>query len=434
MSLNAVIPKLFTAPAQPSGLCLRRKCACGGASEGECESCKKKLQRRATGVGPDTAPAIVHKVLRTPGQPLDEPTRSFFQPLFGHDFARVRVHTSEDAARSARSVNALAYTVGHHVVFDSGQYAPGTPAGRQLIAHELTHVLQQGNGEEADRNLRVGPTGDHYEQQADQIAASVPAPHSSRGRDRLQPRAARRDQILPLSNPAGPRVIQRQVPTGISLKGIKSFGHSDLQNEEDKKKFLTNIGAVTLMQLTPGGDYTAGQKRGDCTKEFLTEVANTCPTPGKPFCGGDRCLEVGKYGNTGDPQTGMRFNDGPDTFVDRHIARYDTSLLAPGGKSQCSVVCHQAYKYRTEPDHQYHDLGSFYIIRNFRAGSFTPTGGMPLNITTGSIQKVPAASSAPSKDDFAKTVAPGLVQSGALVDAPPVSNTQAAPQKREGGK
>ena len=101
------------------------------------------------------------------------------------------------------------------------------------------------------------------------------------------------------------------MPTGISLKGIKSFGHADLKNEEDKKKFLTNIGAVTLMQLTPGGDYTAGQKRGDCTKEFLTEVANTCPTPGKPFCGGDRCLEVGKYGNTGDPQTGMRFNEGP---------------------------------------------------------------------------------------------------------------------------
>jgi Domain of unknown function (DUF4157) len=435
MSLTALIPKLFTAAAQPSGSCLRRKCACGGSSEGECESCKKKLQRRATASGPDTAPSIVHNVLRTPGQPLDKQTRSFFQPLFGHDFARVRVHTSEDAARSARSVNALAYTVGHHVVFDSGQYAPGTPAGRQLIAHELTHVLQQGNGEDVDRTLRVGPAGDPYEQQADQIAASVPATRSSPGRDPLQPRAARRNQILPLSNTAGPRVIQRQVPTGISLKGIKSFGHADLKDEEDKKKFLTNIGAVTLMQLTPGGDYTAGQKRGDCTKEFLTEVANTCPTPAKPFCGGDRCLEVGKNTNTGDPQTGMLFNEGPDTFVDRHIARYDTSLLAGSGKSQCSVVCHQTYKYRTVPDRQYHDLGSFYIIRNFRAGSFTPTGSTtPLNITTGSIQKVPAAASAPSKDDFAKTIAPGLVRSGALVDAPPVSNTQAAPQKLEGGK
>lgn len=435
MSLCAVIPKLFKAPARPSGSCLRRKCACGGASEGECDSCKKKLQRRATAGGPDTAPAIVHKVLRSPGQPLDKQTRSFFQPLFGHDFARVRVHTSGDAARSAKSVNALAYTVGHNVVFDAGQYAPGTPAGRQLIAHELTHVLQQGSGEDAGRTLRVGPAGDQYEQQADQIAASVPAPRSSPGRDPLHPRAARRDRILPLSNPAGPRVIQRQVPTGISLKDIKPFGHSDLKNDEDKKKFLTNIGAVTLMQLTPGGDYTAGQARGDCTKEFLTEVANTCPAPPKPFCGGDRCLEVGMNSNTGDPPTGMLFNEGPDTFVDRHVARYPTSLLAGSGKSQCSVVCHQTYKYRTEPDRQYHNLGSFYIIRNFRAGSFTPTGsGTPLNITTGSIQKVPAASSAPSKDDFAKTVAPGLVRSGALVDAPPVSNTQAAPQRIEGGK
>ncbi|HXI26253.1 MAG TPA: DUF4157 domain-containing protein [Pyrinomonadaceae bacterium] len=77
------------------------------------------------------------------GEPLDATARKFMQSRFGHDFSRVRVHTDAAAAQSAKSVNAYAYTVGHHVVFGDGQYRPGTLEGRQLIAHELTHVVQQ---------------------------------------------------------------------------------------------------------------------------------------------------------------------------------------------------------------------------------------------------------------------------------------------------
>ena len=65
------------------------------------------------------------------------------EPRFGHDFSGVRVHTDARAAESAWSVNALAYTVGRDVVFGTGQYAPGTSGGRRLLAHELTHVVQQ---------------------------------------------------------------------------------------------------------------------------------------------------------------------------------------------------------------------------------------------------------------------------------------------------
>ena len=67
----------------------------------------------------------------------------FFSSRFGHDFAHVRVHADAGAAESARSVHALAYTVGSDVVFGAGQYAPGTRAGKQLLAHELAHVVQQ---------------------------------------------------------------------------------------------------------------------------------------------------------------------------------------------------------------------------------------------------------------------------------------------------
>lgn len=145
---------------------------------------------------------IVHEVLRSPGQPLDKSTRAFFEPRFAHNFStvpvssvseqvspssltvgeptsifeqeadrmadsvmrkgenenkilsaneesgkfdlsRVRVHTDELAAESARAVNAQAYTVGNNIVFGSGQFAPQTRKGSRLIAHELTHVIQQ---------------------------------------------------------------------------------------------------------------------------------------------------------------------------------------------------------------------------------------------------------------------------------------------------
>lgn len=78
-----------------------------------------------------------------PGRPLDAETRAFFEPRFGADFGHVRVHTDAQAAGSARFINALAFTAGRDVVFDEGQYQPGTDKGKNLLAHELTHVVRQ---------------------------------------------------------------------------------------------------------------------------------------------------------------------------------------------------------------------------------------------------------------------------------------------------
>lgn len=77
------------------------------------------------------------------GQPLPEAVRAFFEPRFGHDFSQVRIHTDARAVESAQALNALAYTLGRDIVFGAGQYAPGTTEGRRLLAHELTHVVQQ---------------------------------------------------------------------------------------------------------------------------------------------------------------------------------------------------------------------------------------------------------------------------------------------------
>ena len=138
-----------TPAAQPGSQLARRTCACGGvagADGGECAACRARwlyLQRRSLGSSRlAVAPSIVHKVLRSPGRPLDSGTRAFFEPRFGHDFGHVRVHTDARAAESARAVDAHAYTVGRDVVFGAGRYAPATSDGRQLLAHELAHVVQ----------------------------------------------------------------------------------------------------------------------------------------------------------------------------------------------------------------------------------------------------------------------------------------------------
>lgn len=183
---------------------LQRKCACGNHTSGtptcsECNGKKARLQRklmvgreddafereadrvadqvtqgsarehvgktpprvqRATAQeagGGESAPASVAQVLEAGGSPLDVRTRRDMEDRFGRDFSAVRVHTDTSAAQSARDVSARAYTVGSHMVFANGEFAPRTRGGRHLIAHELTHVLQQSPDESA-QVLRRTPT------------------------------------------------------------------------------------------------------------------------------------------------------------------------------------------------------------------------------------------------------------------------------------
>jgi hypothetical protein len=137
------------------------------------------LRRRAANYDESACvPSVVYDVLRSPGQPLDANTRTFMESRFGHDFGNVHVHADGRAAESARAVNALAYTVGSNIVFGSGQYVPGTHAGRKLIAHELSHVIQQnassrGTSGHIQTRLAVNQPGDSYEQEADRAADRV---------------------------------------------------------------------------------------------------------------------------------------------------------------------------------------------------------------------------------------------------------------------
>lgn len=150
---DSIAERIMRGAAAPSAThssspVLRRKCACESCSaceeEKKKEEGKSKLMRKAQGTLTSVqAPPIVEDVLSSPGQPLDSETCAFMESRFDYDFSHVRLHTDERAQESARAIRALAYTVGSDVVFDRNHYSPGSPEGRRLLAHELTHVVQQ---------------------------------------------------------------------------------------------------------------------------------------------------------------------------------------------------------------------------------------------------------------------------------------------------
>lgn len=296
---------------------LQRKCACGGTPgpTGECEACRKKrLQRKArnsyTSTQPSTfnsqlseVPPIVHEVLRSPGQPLDPETRAFMEPRFGHDFSHVRVHTDAKAAESARSVNAHAYTVGRDVAFAWGKYQPTANEGRGLIAHELTHVIQQEWTGMPPPDLTISAADDVHEVAADRAANSLgddpeslePSPTSLS----LQRQSAASDGPKKESKENkiyGPFVLPELVitptrsysslttPGTLQTNVLEKSGARDITfvkvetveeltqrarvlNQEAEKKFRENLGRAqgTLEDASPGADERAADAQAQET-------------------------------------------------------------------------------------------------------------------------------------------------------------------------
>lgn len=120
----------------------------------------------------------VHDVVGSgTGSPLESGTRTLMEERLGSDFTDVRIHTGAQADESARSINALAYTVGSDVVFSSGHYAPDTPTGQRVLAHELTHVVQQKagpvEGTPAPGGIRLSDPSDRFEQAAERAATEA---------------------------------------------------------------------------------------------------------------------------------------------------------------------------------------------------------------------------------------------------------------------
>lgn len=134
-----------------SPVSVQRKCA---ACEEE-EQLQRKEERAVQ--HSDGAPDVVHRALREPGSAMDSGTQSFMETRMGYDFGRVKIHTGTTASQSAQTIQARAYTHGNDIVFNEGQYAPGTDQGRELLAHELTHTVQQTGGVSKDTVQRQVP-------------------------------------------------------------------------------------------------------------------------------------------------------------------------------------------------------------------------------------------------------------------------------------
>ena len=135
--MRMAIPSRLDSFFKPANPFIQRKCAC------EEEGNIQRKENSTTEVGGSNELDNYVSSLSSSGQSLPESSRSFFEPRFGQNFSHVKIHTGSVAAKSAQSINAVAYTTGNNIVFNEGQYSPNTESGQRLMAHELTHVVQQ---------------------------------------------------------------------------------------------------------------------------------------------------------------------------------------------------------------------------------------------------------------------------------------------------
>jgi len=217
---------------------------------------------------PEEVPSVVREVLRSPGRPLEAETRTRVEPRFGYDFGEVRVHADTRAAESARAVNALAYTVGRDVVFGAGQYAPHTAGGERLMAHELTHVIQQGG--QAPTALGIAPAHDEFEHEASTVAQGLnyggfhAGPMSASPALQRQPASADDKKKAPGAKEVTTQPTSQKVP---ALEIRKEYTPPQAAEKEGLEKTAT---LSTETEAKRGENKRIG---AEATEKFELEVA-----------------------------------------------------------------------------------------------------------------------------------------------------------------
>jgi hypothetical protein len=187
-------------------------------------------------------------VLHSPGHSLDAASRQFIEPRLRHDFSAVQVHSDSQAAASARSVGALAYTVGSHIVFGQDLYRPATPQGRMLLAHELAHVVQQSRG-----NSGAGDSVSILEAAADRAAVALLHPNAS---------------AVSVDGATAPRLLCQNKPPDVAGTGtVSAMTPEDMYNK--------------LIAMR-GFDEAIPVAKLDATKEKLAEMEAQLKTSTDP--------------------------------------------------------------------------------------------------------------------------------------------------------
>ena len=216
------------------------------------------------------APEIVHELLRSPGRPLDPSARAIMEPRFGHDFSKVLIHADTCAAESARAVGAIAYSIGRNVVFGAGRYAPALAAGRELLAHELAHVVQQDGAPSALGRLSVMRSDESAEREARSAAAAIASGKSFRPQTRSGLALVRqRDPRVPAD--AGPARRAPAAPTARATSPATVGGGGLAASLTNVTAKLVHTGATDVVTAqrngtkvdlrAPGVSYTGSARR-----------------------------------------------------------------------------------------------------------------------------------------------------------------------------
>ena len=158
----------------------------------------------ATPVVSGELPTAVKETVSFGGQSLDAETRAFMEARFGQDFSRIRVHDDAAAGVSAKAVEAQAYTMGEHIVFGAGRYSPSSSSGRELIAHELAHAIQQYKGHAGNRGAA--------EREAEEAAEAIRAGKPAHVVGQSGPEPFQRQPAGPPNSPQNPPPRQQQTP------------------------------------------------------------------------------------------------------------------------------------------------------------------------------------------------------------------------------
>jgi hypothetical protein len=246
----------------------QQACGCAASADGAfaCPRCRAaaRLSRRGLGPAGSFAPPIVHDVLAEPGAPLDGPTQSAMRSRLGHDFARVRVHTGARAEASAQAVDALAYTVGAHLVFGRGQGPAGDDA---LLVHELAHVVQQaGTAYDPAAALPLEPEGSPAEHAAERAAQGGVVASPAPGVARVQRRGRRRGTPTPRPPTITTVDVDQSTPQRVSITW------SDGRTESD----------------------TCSTGKGHCCLDESAAEGAACSEAGSR-AGGSNCTPVGSF-------------------------------------------------------------------------------------------------------------------------------------------
>lgn len=280
----------------------RASSCCDGKTDDTCSECAARehvVQRCCGSPGcssagsagaepsPEAVTGAVASGVASPAAPLDEAVRSELEPRFGHDLGAVRLHSGTQAAASAQDVGALAYTVGHDIVFASGRYAPHTAPGRRLLAHELAHVVQQSTSAAsiARSPTAIAPASGLHERQADAASDAALA-------------GGRVPALAPMRS-----VVARRAAPYIKRVRVDLAPPQNAELEWEGEPPTEATGSDQFTVSTGKGYSNSEDPAGTCTRDCCTDANTQCAPPwNRPDKVGACCTYIGSTFWTGKPR------------------------------------------------------------------------------------------------------------------------------------